>query len=173
MTPLQRTLRPSPVTGIRVDPLLTAALLAELLQPSDELWLVSPWISDVPAVDNTRGDYDALFVDASARVYPFSVTLSLIVAAGSHLTVVTRPVDHNTPFLDRLHDLTGRTRMTVVTHSDVHEKTLLGRDWLLTGSMNFTMRGMQVNDEAVAYTVGAAAAAQARIDLAHRWRERS
>ena len=33
---LERTLRTSPVTGIRLDPVLTAVLLAELLAPSDE-----------------------------------------------------------------------------------------------------------------------------------------
>ena len=45
---LERTLRTSPVTGIRVDSVLTAVLLAELLKPSSEIWLVSAWISDVP-----------------------------------------------------------------------------------------------------------------------------
>ena len=52
---LERTLRTSPVTGIRLDPVLTSVLLAELLTPSDELWLVSAWISDVIAIDNSPG----------------------------------------------------------------------------------------------------------------------
>ena len=36
--------------------------------------------------------------------------------------------------------------------------------------MNFTINGMTVNDEAVTYKLDAAAAAQARIDFAHRWK---
>ena len=36
--------------------------------------------------------------------------------------------------------------------------------------MNFTINGMTVNDEAVTYRLDAAAAAQARIDFAHRWK---
>jgi phosphatidylserine/phosphatidylglycerophosphate/cardiolipin synthase-like enzyme len=59
----------------------------------------------------------------------------------------------------------------VVQHADVHEKTLCGKNWLLTGSMNFTLRGMQVNDEAVTYKISEAAAAQARIDFARRWKD--
>lgn len=169
----ERTLRISPVTGIRVDPVLTAVLLAEMLAPSDELWLVSPWISDVPALDNSRGDYDTLFADPSARVYPLSTALGKIEVGGAHLTVVTRPVDHNRSFLDRLRRVSAPERLTVIEHPDVHEKTLCGRSWILTGSMNFTKRGMQINDEAVRYEVGETSAAQARVDLAHRWRNRS
>jgi hypothetical protein len=166
----ERTLRISPVTGIRVDPTLTSIMLAEVMAPSDELWLVSPWISDITTLDNSCGDFDALIADPSARIYPLSEVLALIVSAGAHLTVVTRPDDHNTHFLGRLRDRATSQRLTVITHPDVHEKTLCGRSWLLTGSMNFTVRGMQVNDEAVTYSVNEASAARARMDLTHRWR---
>jgi hypothetical protein len=36
--------------------------------------------------------------------------------------------------------------------------------------MNFTVRGMQINDEAVTYSVNEGSAARARMDLTHRWR---
>ena len=168
---LERTLRTSPVTGIRLDPVLTAVLIAELLAPSEELWLVSAWISDVIAIDNTRGDYDMLFFDASARSYHLSEVLALLTVGGANLTVVTRPAEHNDTFLARLHRRADPPRLTVIRHADEHEKTLCGSNWLLTGSMNFTIRGMQVNDEAVTYKVSEAAAAQARIDFTRRWRD--
>ena len=168
---LERTLRTSPVTGIRLDPVLSAALIAELLTPSAELWLVSAWISDVIAIDNARGDYDMLFADASARAYHLSEVLALLTVGGANLTVVTRPAEHNDTFLARLRRRANLARLTVIRHADEHEKTLCGRNWLLTGSMNFTMRGMQVNDEAVTYKVSEEAAAQARIDFTRRWRD--
>lgn len=168
---LERTLRTSPVTGIRLDPVLTAVLLAELLAPSDQLWLVSAWISDVIAVDNTRGDYDSLFADASARAYHLSEILALLTVSGTDLYVISRPAEHNNAFLARLQRRADSGRLTVVRHADVHEKTLCGRDWVLTGSMNFTLRGMQVNDEAVTYKVSEAAAAQTRIDFVRRWKD--
>jgi hypothetical protein len=166
---LERTLRTSPVTGIRVDPLLTAVLLAELLAPSAEIWLVSAWVSDVPAVDNSSGGYDGLISDASARVYHLSEILAALTERGTQLTVVTRAVSENDSFLERLGRAATPERLRVIRDSDVHEKTLCGIDWLLSGSMNFTVNGMTVNDELVTYKLDSNAAAQARIDLAHRW----
>jgi hypothetical protein len=167
---LERTLRISPVTGIRVDPILTAVLLAELLTPSSEIWLVSAWISDVPAVDNSRGDYDSLFGDAVARVYQLSEVLGLLTNRGARLTVVARDVPENDSFLTRLGRAAVPERLYVIRSPDAHEKTFFGAEWLLSGSMNFTINGMTVNDEVVTYKLDGAAAAQARIDLAHRWK---
>jgi phosphatidylserine/phosphatidylglycerophosphate/cardiolipin synthase-like enzyme len=170
MTMLERVIRPSRVTKIRVDPVLTTVLAAELVAPSKELWLVSSWISDVVAVDNTRGDYDSLFADAAARAYHLSEVLALLTTSGSTLTVVTRSDRHNELFVNRLTLRADRAHLHVVRDADVHEKTLCGTDWMLSGSMNFTMRGMQVNDEAITYKLSDAAAAGARIDFARRWR---
>jgi phosphatidylserine/phosphatidylglycerophosphate/cardiolipin synthase-like enzyme len=167
---LERILRTSPVTGIRMEPLLESALVSELIAPSPELWLVSPWISDVTVLDNGRGGYDGLLPDASARPYSLAEVLALLVRGGAQLTVVTRHDTHNDLFLRRLERLTAAGRLVVVKHDDLHEKTLCGQDWIVTGSMNFTIRGMELNDEVVFYRVDAQAAAQARVDLAHRWR---
>jgi hypothetical protein len=168
---LERTIRPSPVTGIRLDPVLTAVLIAELLAPSPELWLVSAWVSDVTAVDNTRGDYDSLFPDAAARTYSLSEVLGLLTGNGSALSVITRSDERNSQFLARLRRQANQQRLHVVQDPDVHEKTFCGQNWLLTGSMNFTQRGMRLNDEAVTYKVSEADAARARIDLTRRWRD--
>jgi hypothetical protein len=166
---LERTLRTSPVTGIRVDSVLTAVLISELLDPSPELWLVSAWVSDVPAVDNSGGDFDSLIIDASARVYQLSEILGQLTRQGSHVIVVTRDIPENGSFLARLDRAVEDGRLHVIYGADAHEKTFCGRDWLLSGSMNFTVNGMAVNDEAVTYRLDRAAAAQARLDLKHRW----
>lgn len=166
----ERVMRTSRVTGIRVDPVLTGVLAAELVTPSPEIWLVSSWISDVVALDNTRGDFDSLFVDPAARGYHLSEVLALLTEAETALTVVTRPDPHNEHFLNRLALRASEAQVNVVRDPDVHEKTLCGSDWTLSGSMNFTVRGMQVNDEAITYKVSEQAAANARIDFARRWR---
>jgi hypothetical protein len=144
-------------------------LLSELLTPSKEIWLVSAWITDVAAIDNTCGDYDSLFADAPARTHSLSEVLAQLTVSGTILNVVARAAEHNDAFLGRLSRRAQPDRLLVVRDTDVHEKTLCGRDWLLTGSMNFTIRGMLVNDEAITYKVGEAAAAEARIDFARRW----
>lgn len=166
----ERVIRTSRVTKIRVDPILTSLLTGELVAPSPEMWLVSSWVSDVIAVDNTRGDYDSLFADAAARAYHLSEVLALLTSSGTFLTVVTRPDQHNEYFLNRLELRANRPRLRIVRDPDIHEKTLCGSDWTLSGSMNFTIRGMQVNDEAITYKLSDQAAAGARIDFARRWR---
>lgn len=169
MSHLSRTVRTGEQTGIRVDSLLTAALLAELLAPSAELWLVSPWITDVEVLDNSRGTYDVIFGDIPPVTCRLSETLGRICAAGGRIHVVTRPDPHNDDFLRRLHTEVPSGRARTVCDADVHEKTFCGEDWILSGSMNFTVRGMEVNDESVTYKVGGPDAAQARLDLARRW----
>lgn len=166
---LERTLRPSKATGVRADAVLTAALLSELLEPSPELWLVSAWISDVPVLDNTRGEYDSLLEDPSPRAYTLAEILGILTSRGATLTVITRGLPENQPFIDRLARGAADGRLRLEFSPEVHEKTLCGSDWLISGSMNFTFNGTSVNDEAVTYKVDGKAAAEARIDYTRRW----
>jgi phosphatidylserine/phosphatidylglycerophosphate/cardiolipin synthase-like enzyme len=166
-----RIIRTSGSTGITAEPIIATILTGELLAPSPELWLVSPWISDVSGIDNSRGDFDTLFGDPVARVYSLAQVLARLTQAGSHITVVTRPDDHNRTFVDRLERMADPARYRTLYHEDVHEKTMCGRAWMLTGSMNFTARGMTLNDEAVTYRTDAATAAATRMDFNHRWKD--
>jgi phosphatidylserine/phosphatidylglycerophosphate/cardiolipin synthase-like enzyme len=166
---LERVVRTGRTTGLRIDNLLATVLVAELVSPSRLLWLVSPWISDVQAIDNTTGGYDSLFVDASNRLYQLSETLALLTHSGATLHVVTRSDSHNDTFLARLQRLAKAENLLVVQDDDVHEKTFCGDDWLLTGSMNLTIRGMRINDEAVTYKINPQVAANTRLDLRRRF----
>lgn len=165
----ERVLRTSARTGVRIDGLLATALLAELMTPSPHLWLVSPWIGDVDAVDNRSAAYDCVFSDPSSRIYTFAEVLAAITQAGSRLTVVTRPDSFNDVFIGRLKRQAAPAGLDVMQVEDVHEKTICGEDWLITGSMNFTYRGMSVNDEVISYRVDPAMAGTARIDFDHRF----
>ncbi|BEL10792.1 hypothetical protein Q0Z83_089830 [Actinoplanes sichuanensis] len=166
---LERVVRTGRTTGLRIDTVLAAALLGELITPSRELWLVSPWISDVNVIDNTSGSYDSVFAEPANKMYPLSEVLAMLTYSEARLTVVTRPDPHNRSFLDRLNRQVQSGQLLTVQDEDVHEKTFCGELWLLTGSMNLTVRGMQVNDEAVTYKNSAQAAAQARLDLRRRF----
>jgi hypothetical protein len=166
---LERVVRTGRATGLRIDTILAAALLGELAAPSRELWLISPWISDVNVIDNTSGNYDSVFPEPTNRMYALSEVLALLTQNHARLTVVTRPDPHNKTFVDRLARHADKKRTVIVRDEDVHEKTFCGELWLLTGSMNLTVRGMQINDEAVTYKHSAQAAATARLDLRRRF----
>ncbi|MEH0650451.1 phospholipase D-like domain-containing protein DpdK [Streptomyces scabiei] len=169
MSVLERTIRIGAGTGLRVDSMLSAALIAEAVSPSSELWLVSPWITDVQVLDNSQGAYDSFFGDVPPLDWRLSEALIHIASRESRVHVVTRPDAHNAPFLRRLESSPQQDSIRIVLNPDVHEKTLCGDNWILTGSMNYTVRGMAVNDESVTYKVGGPDASQARLDLRQRW----
>ena len=165
----ERTIRTGQHTTIRVDTMLSAALIAEFIAPSDHLWLVSAWITDVQVLDNSHGSYDALFGEIPPAGCRLSDAVARIAHGGAKVHVVTRDDPHNEDFLRRLRKATSGRNLHIVRDPDIHEKTLCGNDWMLSGSMNFTIRGMARNDEKITYQAGSDAAAQARIDLAERW----
>lgn len=167
---MERALHTSPVTGIRPEEVLRAVLVSELLSPSPQLWLLSPWITDVVALNNRDGHFDDLLADPEARSYRLSELLADIVRSGAHLTVIMRHHQHNMPFQSNLQ---RHCHFTLKEYQGAHEKTFCGTDWVVTGSMNFTLRGMEYNDERTTYKIDPAAAATTRLELAHRWSQAS
>jgi phosphatidylserine/phosphatidylglycerophosphate/cardiolipin synthase-like enzyme len=164
----ERTVRSSPQMGITVGSMIEGLLVAELLSPSAEMWLVSPWISDMGVLDNSGGEFDSLVPDAPARHLTLAEILGQLVRAGTKLAIVCRDDPHNLAFRNRL-QRSSQKQARISVYDDLHEKTWVGDQWLLTGSMNFTYRGVAVNDEAVTYKFSPAAAAMARLDFTHRW----
>lgn len=169
MTSTERMIRKHRHTRVLVETLLETVLVGELLRPSTCVWLVSPWISDIGVVDNSRGTYDSLSSTFSPRRLRLSEVLGWLTHSGTRLEVVTRPLPHNTLFLERLKRVADGTNVGVVKHDDLHEKTLIGDDWVISGSMNFTINGVEVLDEAVSYKANRTAAASARVYFGQRW----
>ena len=170
MSELERTLRTGARMSLRADSMLTAALLSELLSPGDTVWVVSGWLTDVKVVDNTLGAFDAVLGETPPTTCRLSEMLALITEAGTHIHVVTRPGAHNEEFIERLRTaIQDRQRLHVVLDPSVHEKTVCGRNWILSGSMNFTVNGLGSNEESVTYKVDGRDVAQAQLDFAERW----
>ena len=155
-----------------VRELLRSLLLAELLAPGEELWLVSPWVTDVLVLDNRAGAFDAAGPGWGPRQVRLSDVLVELLASG-RVHVVTRPDDHNEAFIRTLTDTAeaaGRVgRLRVVRRDTLHHKGLLGTDYYLSGSMNFTVNGLEVLEEAVTLQTDPAAIADARLALRDRY----
>jgi hypothetical protein len=99
--------------------------------------------------------------------------LALIASAGALVHAVTRPTPHNEIFLRHLRAaITDQEKLRIILDPAVHEKTICGREWLFSGSMNFTLTGLGSNEESVTYLVSHREAAQAQLDFAERWKER-
>lgn len=134
--------------------LLQAIFVAELIQPSAEFWITSPWISDIPIIDN-RG----LTFDLQQQWGPTEITLSQVLVAmarkGCHVLVVTTKDPKNANFLARLEaerirrGLSEGIRVIFDDGEQLHEKAMVGDDFVIDGSMNFTFYGLQIRRERV------------------------
>lgn len=152
-----------------VENLMQSILAAELVAPSTTIWLVSPWVSDIPVIDNRTGAFSGLETSWSRRTLTLVEVLTALLRLGSDLVVATRPDDHNRRFVHRLESsaIGAGVGDRLLVHQDererLHEKGLLGDDYYLSGSMNFTESGIRLNDEAVKYELSPEAVAQARV----------
>jgi hypothetical protein len=149
--------------------LLQSILAAELVAPSSELWLVSPWISDIPVIDNRSAGFSTIEPSWGRRLVLLSEALSTLIKRGTRVVVATRPDEHNDRFLYALRTAAASAGLSerLLVHQDgreaLHEKGLLGEDYFVSGSMNFTESGIRLNDEALTFEMDESAVAHARL----------
>jgi hypothetical protein len=151
--------------------LLQAIFVAELISPSRALWIVSPWISDVPVVDNRANAFLSLEPAWGESRVRLSAVLLKLATLGTRVVVATRPDDHNAAFIAALRDgdTAGGARPVVHLARELHEKGIVGDGYYLGGSMNITHNGITVNEEALLYHTSPEDVARIRIVLAQRW----
>jgi hypothetical protein len=163
-----------PTQGRAIRDLLQSLLVAETLAPSAPLWILSGWISDIAVVDNRAGRFADIDPEWPLGPVPLSAVLRTIVRRGGAIAVVLRDVEHNRPFLARLRSIQrshpGRIRFALAP--DFHEKGFVGVDFDLSGSMNFTYRGLEVNDEHLILRTDRATVATRRLTLDAHWQDR-
>jgi len=140
---------------------LEALILSEYLSPGRRLLIVSPWISDFPAVDNRAGQFSSLVPSWSATVIHFSAVLRGLLSIGVTVQVGTGPGDRESEFTAKLEEdaeLDGTRPLLSITRQPhehklfSHEKALVADSWAVYGSMNFTYSGVQFNGELITVT---------------------
>jgi len=136
-----------------VRDMLCSLLVAEVVQPSRCLWLVSPWVTDLELVDNRTGAFDYLEPSWGQRRIQISELLVRAMVNGGRLRVVTNQDEHNVRFLRQLTDRASqngvREQLQIIQNKELHTKGLLGEQFYLHGSMNITIRGIEINDEQI------------------------
>jgi phosphatidylserine/phosphatidylglycerophosphate/cardiolipin synthase-like enzyme len=148
--------------------LISGVFVAESLSPSAAIWLVSPWISDMVVIDNRGSTFSSLYPDIGDREIRLGECLVRLAAQGTQITIAARPDDLNARFF-RAVSLDQSDRILIRHEADLHDKTLLGDDYLVTGSMNFTYKGITENEENVTFTRDEDRIARARTELRARW----
>jgi hypothetical protein len=152
---------------------LQALFVAELLVPSQPLWLITPWISDVTLVDNRTGRFGGLLPGLPARWIRLAELLAHQLVRGGSVVVACRPDPHNESFTDQIlrrAEECGRAANVKVVHAlDLHEKGILAKDLLLSGSMNLTYNGIHRLEESVTLSDDPDVVARAKNDYMDRW----
>jgi hypothetical protein len=163
-----------PTQGRAIRDLLQSLLVAEVLSPSAPLWILSGWISDIPIIDNRAGQFSAADAEWPLGTVSLSMVLRTIVKRGGTISIVLRDVEHNLPFFRRIASLRTEfsQRVRAVLIADFHEKGIVGADYDLSGSMNLTHRGLDVNDEHLILRTDSATVAARRLTLEGHWRSR-
>lgn len=165
--------RSSGQSSSEVASLLQSLLATEFLRPSKTIWLVSPWISDIPILDNTTGDFEALGHWGPRHVRLSEVLASLAVAETT-IVVATTSDRTNEQFLGNLTRMVGAFGADgrLIIHgdqADLHEKAFTTDASLIFGSMNFTYNGVFIRGELVEFTTDPERVSDARLDNHHRF----
>jgi len=171
MKALYRRIFKSQQTGVAtIRELLQSMFVGEILQAGERIWIVSPWISNVVVIDNRSGNFDTLNPEWSRSEIRFVDVLIALMARGSQLVVVTRNLDTNTGFLNKLRDEADRSgldhQLTINTREDLlHTKGILLSKSLLMGSMNITYNGLEMNHEWIQFSIDPDDIASTRLEF--------
>jgi hypothetical protein len=138
---------------------LQGLIVSELLSPGRRLLIASPWISDVPLLDNRGGRFSVLDTGWGARIIRLSAVLRTLLAQQTSVYLHCGPGAAETRFVERLLDVVRRDGTDSQFHPRQsthppdtildHEKAIGGEDWIVHGSMNLTYRGVEINGELV------------------------
>ncbi|WP_157591757.1 phospholipase D-like domain-containing protein DpdK [Solirubrobacter soli] len=158
-----------------VETVLQNLFVIEALAPSSALWLISPWVTDLEVIDNRSSSFRGIEPLWPHRRLRLTEVLSYLAQRGTEVVVATRADGHNDAFHRRLEasslalGAADRVRIVVDRGDEQHEKGLLGDGFFLSGSMNFTVRGVRLNDEHVTLSLDEDDVAAARINIRARY----
>jgi phosphatidylserine/phosphatidylglycerophosphate/cardiolipin synthase-like enzyme len=150
--------------------LLQMMLLGELLAPGGErAWLVSPWISNILLFDNRAGGFGSVNPEWGNREVRLVEVAVNMIARGTPLGIATSFDTHNDAFIATVSEAAEEAglsdQLLVVQRQHLHTKGVLLKRGLLTGSMNLTYNGLELNDEVVVYDTNAKTLAEARLNF--------
>jgi hypothetical protein len=154
-----------------VSDVIQSLFISEVLAPSDELWLLSPWISDIPVIDNSAGAFSSLLPARPVGAITLTDALIHLGGQGAQIYVIVRKDSRNLLVSNKLRtaQISGDLSILVIEQDNLHEKALLSSRFLLQGSMNFTHFGREVNEEALVLDSTSDSIARARLDYHRRF----
>lgn len=153
--------------------LLEAICIAELIAPSKELWIYAAWISDFVVLNNRRGTLSGLMADWPQDTIRLSQWLRQLGEAGTTIRLRTNKDSKNEIIRQKIQFISyglphGRIRLEQC--EDLHDKGMIGDDYYLRGSFNFTRNGVLTLQEHAEYNTDAETVNTAKINARADWK---
>jgi len=160
----------APAQSQSILELIQSVLILELISPSKRIWLGSAWISDIPILDNESLAFSDLEPSWLAQKISLSTLLLTIAQRGTEIIIITRKSDDNKYFMDKIKNSELYNKnIKIIIRDNFHEKGLLGEDYELFGTMNFTFNGINSNDEHIVYRSDKAIIAERQISMSNKY----
>ncbi|MEO9028101.1 MAG: phospholipase D-like domain-containing protein DpdK, partial [Ktedonobacteraceae bacterium] len=155
-------------SSVQLVSCLSSLFALELLKPGKELYLISPWLSNVPLIDNRFGQFRALVGERDKADLHLGNILTLLAARGTQVRILYRtpPNEITRQFVESLQNVAN---IECRAKRDLHEKGLITSHFYVHGSMNFTYSGVKINDESVDITNDEATIWQALQEARMSW----
>ncbi len=173
----RRIFKTKSVGSVVLKELMQNIFVAELLNPSQKLvWIVSPWVSDVPLIDNRGGNFDIVNPDWRGQIVNLQDVILHMLSLETKIRLITNQEKHNDSFLRklkmRLSETSDKKNISISQIETLHvKKGLLNDHGCLDGSMNITYQGVEINDEQVVYNSGSSIVDEERLIFAHHYGE--
>jgi phosphatidylserine/phosphatidylglycerophosphate/cardiolipin synthase-like enzyme len=169
MIPPRQFLQTASDSRNSVRELLQTIFAAELLRPSRCLWIISPWLRDVPVLDNTTGSFLSLCPDFPIAEVRLSLVLDELITRGTQIVIATRPDMGNRQVFDGLRTTGFENGLVFHERVELHAKGVVGDSCALIGSMNFTYNGLERLTEMLSYQTDRAAVEQVRLSFRNEY----
>jgi hypothetical protein len=124
---------------------------AELVSPSRCVWIVSPWLRDIPILDNSTGAYISVCPEFPQTQITLSKVVAVLINRGTQVVIATRPDGGNRQVLDGVALETRSDQLVFHERAELHAKGIVGDRFALSGSMNLTFNGLERLTEMVSY----------------------
>ena len=160
-------------SNVAARELLSWVFAAELLVPSPDIWIAVAWISDVLIIDSTDGSFDAVTNNENPNRVFLSDFIVNVAKRGTSVNIITRPDFSNQTFVNavkrksRGHDC--RNNISILISDVIHQKNIVGNDWVMDGSMNLTANGLDNNVESLSLYIDPVRASETRTNLYQTW----
>ncbi len=141
-----------------LNELLEMIFAQELLVPSKELWIVSPWISNIPILDNSTYKYACIDPNWGRTEIRLSEILMKLMLSGTFIYLVIKdPVEEKSNYWFReefenqtkLYGFLDKSNFKIIYKTNLHAKGILTDSSVLSGSMNLTYYGVTRNNEQI------------------------